>query len=94
MNVLVGLHNDVTKARRYTSLVVTIPSQGSAPGWVKSVDAGGKLIVELGHLQAGTDTFVSDNGHTITLVSKISSQMLVWEYLALQLVEQICITNG
>ena len=92
--MLVGLHNDVTKARRYISLVVTIPSQGSAPGWVKAVDAGGKLIVELGHLQAGDDTFVSDNGHTIMMVSKISSQILVREYLHLQLVEQKCRANG
>ena len=56
------------KAKRYQNLMVTIPAQNSQTGVVKSVDANGQLVVELGTLN-GNNNF-ERNGKSTLLVSK------------------------
>lgn len=47
-----GSQPENSKARLYQYLLVTIPAQNSQAGRVKSVDANGQLVVELGTLNA------------------------------------------
>ena len=56
-----------SKARLYHNLMVTIPAQNSQAGVVKSVDANGQLVVELGTLNGSNHLDL--NGGSTLLVS-------------------------
>ena len=63
-----SMHTDITKARRYLNLLVTVPSKGNATALVQAVDMDGRLLVGLGSFQS-SKTSLSTNGTTFNLVS-------------------------